>query len=176
MNSLARRVLPEEHLNDETISKCMNAAKDEYNRRWAENTRPYEGIGELLSGLEERGVAKVVLSNKPDNFTQITVDRFLGDWSFQIVRGVKPSVPKKPDPSAALQIARELGIPADRFLYLGDTNTDMQTALAAGMYPVGALWGFRSAEELVESGARALVERPQDVLNLLGAGEADNPG
>ena len=50
---------------------------------------------------------------------------------------------------------------------LGDTNTDMQTAVAAGMFPVGALWGFRTADELLATGAAALAETPADVLRWL---------
>ena len=125
---------------------------------------------ELLRALEDRSFPKAVLSNKPDDFTKLTVEKLLPQWSFQIVRGVGPSVPKKPDPAAVLQIADELQIHPHRFLYLGDTNTDMLTANSAGMYAVGALWGFRTAQELLASGAKALVEKPLDVLNLLDNG------
>ena len=86
---------------------------------------------------------------------------------FHIVRGQLPNVPLKPDPTAALQIAQELGIPPPHWLYLGDTNTDMRTARAAGMYAVGVLWGFRDRKELIESRAQALLERPGDALKLL---------
>jgi phosphoglycolate phosphatase len=78
-----------------------------------------------------------------------------------------PSVPKKPDPTAALQIARRLGIQPSEFLYLGDTDIDMKTATGADMYPVGALWGFRSADELLAGGAKTLVDNPSDLLHLL---------
>jgi phosphoglycolate phosphatase len=54
-----------------------------------------------------------------------------------------------------------------QFLYLGDTGTDMKTAVNAGMFPVGALWGFRTAQELMADGARALVEQPLDFLQYL---------
>ena len=47
---------------------------------------------------------------------------------------------------------RALGVAPAEILYLGDTNTDMRTAVAAGMYPVGALWGFRTAEECATPG------------------------
>ena len=164
---LVKRVLPKDHLDDETVSRSLTALRDEYSKHWADNTKPYAGIPELLSALQERKFPKAVLSNKPDEFTQVTVEKLLPDWSFRIVRGVKPSVPKKPDPAAALDIARELQIPPRRFLYLGDTNTDMQTANSAGMYAVGALWGFRTAEELRAYGAKTLVENPQDILKLL---------
>ena len=50
---------------------------------------------------------------------------------------------------------------------MGDTDTDMQTAVAAGMFPVGALWGFRTAGELTANGAQALAERPIDLLVMI---------
>jgi phosphoglycolate phosphatase len=52
-------------------------------------------------------------------------------------------------------------------LYLGDTSTDMQTARGAGMFAVGATWGFRDERELREHGAQAIVHHPGEVLKLL---------
>ncbi len=167
MDGLVRRILPEDRRDDETVNKCLAVAKDHYRRHWSDNTSAYPGIPELLSALEGFGLPKAVLSNKPDEFTRIMVEKLLRRWLFQIIRGQKPRVPKKPDPAAALDIADELKIPPDRFIYLGDTNTDMQTANAAGMYAVGVLWGFRDAQELLENGAKALVETPQDIMRLL---------
>jgi phosphoglycolate phosphatase len=66
-----------------------------------------------------------------------------------------------------LAVAAKLGFAPAEVLYLGDTNTDMRTAVAAGMYPVGALWGFREADELREAGAAVLVNSPMDVLRVL---------
>jgi phosphoglycolate phosphatase len=76
-------------------------------------------------------------------------------------------VPVKPDPTGALYIARELQIPTKDFLYVGDTGVDMACANAAGMIPVGALWGFRLREELVEHGARYLIAKPEELPALL---------
>lgn len=167
MDWLVRRALPEENQDAETVKKCHDAIIAEYETRWAENTRPYPGIPELLAELDRRGLAKAVLSNKPDAFTKKTVAKLLPDFKFKIVRGAAPDMPIKPDPAGALRIADELGIPPERFIYLGDTNTDMQTAVAAGMFPAGALWGFRSAEELLANGSQVLLETPLDVLKLL---------
>ncbi len=167
VNSLVRRTLPKEHLNDENIEKCKSSMLDEYSRRWSQNTKPYPQIPELLGELEKRNIPKAVLSNKPDNFTKLTVKELLAGFSFDIVQGVSDTVTRKPDPAAALAIAEKLRIAPADFLYLGDTNTDMQTAIAAGMYPVGALWGFRTADELKENGAKILVEKPLDVLKIL---------
>jgi phosphoglycolate phosphatase len=170
--TLVRRIVPEQHRDSLTLEKCNEAISDEYIKRWAENTRPYPGIPELLAELEQRGIPKVVLSNKRDDFTKITVKNLLPDFRFEIVRGAKPSVPTKPDPAGALQIADELGTQPGRFIYLGDTNTDMQTANAAGMFAAGALWGFRTAEELAASGAKVLLKSPLEVLSLFDARSA----
>ena len=96
------------------------------------------------------------------------VDELLPKWRFDAVYGLLSETPRKPDPAGALRIAAELGIPPAGFLYLGDTDTDMKTANAAGMYPVGALWGFRTGDELVAHGARDLVEHPLQVLDVMG--------
>ncbi len=159
--------LPENHKDSGTISKCVAISKEHYAQHWADHTRPYPGISELLDAVEKRNMAMTVLSNKPDEFTQVMVKKLLPERGFKIVRGVSPSVRKKPDPAGTLQIAGELSIPPERFLYLGDTNTDMQTANAAGMYAVGALWGFRTADELIANGAKVLVKTPLDVLEII---------
>jgi phosphoglycolate phosphatase len=66
-----------------------------------------------------------------------------------------------------VQIAKQLGIPPRQFLYLGDSDIDMKTAAAAEMFPAGATWGFRTAEELKAAGARALVHHPIEILRLV---------
>ena len=164
---LVRRALPEEKRGDEgTVRACVAEMREEYGRRWAAKTRPYEGIPELLETLAARSVKTAVLSNKPDDFTKIVVARFLPRWTFGAVRGLLPGGPRKPDPAGALAIAAELGLPPSDFVYLGDTATDIMTAVAAGMYPVGALWGFRTAGELFSAGAERLAARPEELLAL----------
>ncbi|MHC4069996.1 MAG: HAD family hydrolase [Planctomycetota bacterium] len=166
MECLVKRTVPTEHKSEKTVSKCFRAVKEEYARRWAEETKPYPGIPELLSSLQERNIAMAVLSNKPDDFTQLTIKKFLPDYDFKIVRGLRPGDAPKPDPTITLQIASGLDIHPHRFVYLGDTNTDMQTACAAGMFGAGVLWGFRDAEELNAHGAKALVGNPLEVTKL----------
>ena len=162
-----RRALPEDKRDEASVASCVEATREEYARRWAVKTRPYPGVPEMLDAVAARGVAMAVLSNKPDDFTIKCVAKLLAKWSFEVVRGVRADGVKKPDPAGAIETARELGIAPGEFLYLGDTNTDMWTAVAAGMFPVGALWGFRSREELVSSGAKVLVAEPGDVPALL---------
>jgi phosphoglycolate phosphatase len=166
----AKRALPESARDPQIIKKVAEFSGQIYDKCWHKNTRPYPGIPELLSNLTKRRLPVTVLSNKPDHFTKIMVEKLLTRWRFEIVQGALPDVPIKPDPASALQIANRLKIPPERFLYLGDTNTDMKTAVNAGMFPAGALWGYRTADELLESGAKALIHTPADVLDII-----DNP-
>jgi phosphoglycolate phosphatase len=167
VESLIRRALPADRVDEKMVAQCAAAMREEYGRRWDKKTRPYPGIPELLDTLCQRGISMAILSNKVQDFTEICVSRLLSKWSFRIILGARPTVPKKPDPTAALEIAESMDLTPSQFLYLGDTSTDMQTAVAAGMFPLGALWGFRTARELMAHGAKALLQKPLDLLQHL---------
>jgi phosphoglycolate phosphatase len=167
VQTLIARIVPEAHQDPATLAACFKEYRREYGRHWKDKTRPYDGIPELLAALKARGLKLAVLSNKPHDSTAQCVTELLPVGAFDVIQGQREGIPHKPDPGGALAVARTLGIPCAEFLYLGDTATDMQTAVAAGMFPVGALWGFRSEDELKQSGARALAARPMDVLALL---------
>jgi phosphoglycolate phosphatase len=121
----------------------------------------------MLDAVARRRLPMAVVSNKPQHFTEVCVAKLLPRWRFSVVRGARPNVPLKPDPAGPLAAARAMGVKPGAVLYLGDTSVDMKTAVSAGMYPVGALWGFRDAEELKRSGARKLISRPAELLTLL---------
>lgn len=165
-----RRALPQDRRGDADLVAAVTADyRRAYAARWKNRTRPYDGVVELLDELSRRSIRCAVLSNKPDDTTRSTVEAFLGLERFAVVRGALDGVPLKPDPRAALAIAEDMGLAGDCFAYVGDTATDMRTAGAAGMFAVGALWGFRGADELKAGGAEAIIARPADLLDLLGA-------
>jgi phosphoglycolate phosphatase len=164
---LAECVLPPADRDRGSIRRAAELLGEEYAARWGATSGPYPGVPEMLDGLEALGLPLAVLSNKPDDFTRLTVERLLPRWPFRVVLGARPGVPRKPDPTAALEIAGLLGVAPGDILYLGDSGVDMRTARAAGMFPVGALWGFRAAPELVESGAALLLSRPAELLERL---------
>ena len=153
----------DEHL----IPRAAAAFEEHYAAHGSDQTRPYEGVPALLDALAARGATTAILSNKPDAGTQDTVREVLGRWRFHLVRGHRPPTPLKPDPAAAMAISAELGIAPEHWLYLGDTGVDMQTATGAGMFAVGALWGFRDEAELRDNGAQSIIAHPTDLLALL---------
>ncbi len=132
-------------------------------------THPYAGVKEMLAALERMGLKLAVFSNKPDADTKNVVAHYFPDAPWAVVRGQVEGVPVKPDPSGAFAVARAMNVLPGETLYLGDTSTDMHCAANAGMLPVGALWGFRTADELRESGAKHLLASPLDLPALIDA-------
>lgn len=171
---LFKRALPHRLSDDPAaIERCVARFKYHYDQLWDHTSGPYDGIEAMLDQLSAQKATLNVLSNKPDEFTQICVSRFLPSYHFSVVLGSKPDFPCKPHPEGVHRILQSLtattGQPmlAKNCLYLGDTNTDMQTALAAGCIPIGVTWGFRTAEELRQSGARYLIDHPSELQSLL---------
>ncbi len=162
---LVKRAVPTDR--PELIGPVLDDLKRYYAEHMLDRTTAYSGIPELLDRLTERQIPMAIVSNKPEPATRWMVERMFDRWHFAAVVGGTDGVPLKPDPTAVLKIAGDLGIEPSACVYLGDTMIDMQTAVAAGMYPVGALWGFRDRDELLAHGAKALVTEPLDLLALL---------
>lgn len=160
IDDLIRRALPPANRDAATVARGVDEMRRRYTLDRLVKTRPYPGIPELLDRLASDGYRMAVVSNKPDPSTREIVAAKLPKWRFARVLGGRPGVPLKPDPAAVLEVAAGLGIPPREFACLGDSGIDMETARAAGMYPVGALWGFRAADELRDHGAAALIEGP----------------
>jgi phosphoglycolate phosphatase len=120
---------------------------------------PYPGIPELLDALA--GVPKAVVSNKPDGNTRRIIAHTFSRWRWEAVLGMRPELPKKPDPAMALEAARRLGVAPADCTFVGDTAIDVATARAAGMRAVGVSWGFRPREL---AGADLVLAHPADLL------------
>lgn len=164
--TLVERILPPSHRTAGEIARNVEAFQQEYAGNWDAHSAPYAGIAEMLDALTAAGLRLAVLSNKPEAFTRLCVERLLPDWPFAPVFGQRAGVPKKPDPAGALAAARELRLAPQEVLYVGDTSIDMRTARAAGMDAVGVLWGFRDAEELRQAGAGMLISAPAELLPI----------
>lgn len=159
---LARRIVPE-NASDEQAAQVAETFKHYYEQNWHQTTRPYPGIMDMLELLSGHQINLAVLSNKPDEFTQIYVNRFFPEIDFKLVFGKRASVPKKPAPDAALEIAEELECNPDQCLFVGDTNVDIRTGKAAGMKTMGVTWGFRDRIELEKSGADIIIDTPHQL-------------
>jgi phosphoglycolate phosphatase len=161
---LVERALPPERQGDR--AHAVRAFALRYADHMLDTTRPYSGVPELLDALAARAVPMAVLSNKPEAATQRMVAALFPRWRFAAVAGQRADVPRKPDPTAALALAGRLGRAPAEVVLVGDTATDIATARAAGMVPVGVLWGFQDRATLKAAGAAHLVAHPAELARL----------
>lgn len=145
--------------------------RTEYDRLFAVDcmyqVKPYEGIPELLAELKKRKILTAVFSNKPHPNTCKVIRDLFGEGIFDVVQGQTDQIARKPSPDGVFLIGEKLGIQTSEMLYVGDTNTDMQTGKGAGAFTVGVLWGFRDREELEANHANAIISHPMELLTYL---------
>ena len=149
----------------------VDEALDYYNGCYARNclkkVKPYDGIIEFLAALEAKKIPLGICTNKQHFAAVAIAEKILAPIKFAYVSGDEPDQPRKPDPTRALNIAKSFGVEAEDVAYFGDTAVDIQTAINAGFLPVGVTWGFRPRSELVESGAKIIVDNPKEILERI---------
>ena len=170
--TLITRAMPAAHRTPERIEDVLAQFKADYGRHWKTATRPYPGIPDLLGELTRRRIPQAVVTNKPHPFAERCIHAFFADTPFQIVRGQKEGLPLKPHPSPAFDAAAHMRIPPRDCVLLGDSDVDMATARAAGMLPVGAAWGVRPIDELLQAGAADIIRHPMEILNWFNGSHA----
>ena len=127
---------------------------------------PCEGMPEAVAALKSRGVLCAVLSNKVHQSAVRVVRQAYGPDVFDYVQGQCDTVPLKPSPEGVYAILDRFGLQKRDCLYLGDTNTDMQTGKNAGLVTAGVTWGFRTRSELEAAGADTIIDSPSRILPL----------
>lgn len=163
--NLTRRAVGDQH------PELQEAVFSDYRALYAAHcndaSHVYEGIPQLLDALRRAGLRLAVLSNKDDGDVASVIAHYFPDHPFALLRGRQPGVPIKPDPTAALRIAADMGLAPDDFWYLGDTPTDAETCRRAGMHLIAAGWGFRPADELRAAGAQRIALTPEEAGRMM---------
>jgi len=163
---LVKNAMPKDS-KEKDIEKVLKSFIEIYEQNTHNNTFAYEGIYEMLENLENKEIKKAILSNKPHKFTLKYVENLFNNFDFQEVHGQKIDVPKKPDPTMAIEIATKLNTKCEDVVFIGDTATDIKTAKNANMKSIGVAWGFRSVEELKAAGADFIAYKPMDIVKYL---------
>jgi phosphoglycolate phosphatase len=164
--SLIFNSLPQDKRDNYSVQYYLDAFLIDYNQNYYKKTFPYNGIIEMLDELTKKEIKMAVLSNKPDSLAKNCMNKLLPEWNFEVILGSNDSFPLKPHPAGAFHISEKLNIPPADFLFLGDSVVDIQTGIAAGMFSVGALWGFQP-DGLEGCGTHALIKHPMEIIKYL---------
>jgi phosphoglycolate phosphatase len=105
-------------------------------------TTLFPGIDEVLDELDERGVRWGIVTNKVARLTEPLVALLGLDLRAGCVVSGDTTAHSKPHPAPLLHAARELDLPPERIVYVGDDLRDVQAGFAAGMVTVAAAYGY----------------------------------
>lgn len=164
--NVIRNIIPRDKITEDLAKECLAEFKVAYGAGCQVHTKPYPEIDQLLRISVEKSIKCAVLSNKPHDATIQCIQYYFPKIPFYSVMGKGEDTPLKPDPLLALKILEDMQVSPKECVFLGDTATDMQTAVNAGAFPIGALWGFRSEDELTGAGAKKLLSNPLELLDL----------
>ena len=150
----------------EVTAQALAIFKDYYELHKEDKTAPYAGITRLLADLHGRGYKLAVVSNKFDRAVKDLMPKYFpGLLHAAAGEDEDRGVPKKPDPTMVHRVMEELG--AEKAVYVGDSEVDMETARNAGLPCISVTWGFRDRDFLLANGATTLADTPEEVLELV---------
>ena len=113
--------------------------------------RPFPETGPVLTRLREMGVILAVASNR--NAPQKAMEKSDTARYFDAILGPSGDLPYKPEPGMLLNLMDRFGVPADRTVYVGDSDIDVRTALAAQTRAIGITQGNFTKDQLLDMGA-----------------------
>lgn len=163
--NLIRAAIPPSELH--RAEELYEEAHEAYNSIGINNSNPYPGTYKVLQSLEKNNIQLAVLSNKPDDLTKAMIKRLFPEINFKLVQGGLKNVPQKPHPGVAIKIAAYFDVAPIHCAFIGDTSIDMETAIAANMFPVGAAWGFRGESELKKAGAKHILTSINELEDII---------
>ena len=169
MHKLAERAVPK-GTSPEMVEKVFAEMHRFYKDHCADNTKPYNGIPEMLRTLKEHGVLTAVVSNKAEYAVKsLCRDYFNGLFDYSA--GDREGRRIKPYPDMVEAVLEQAGVDKSEAAYIGDSDVDVQTAQNSGLFPIMVDWGFRGEAFLREHGAELIVYRPEEIPPLLGAAD-----
>lgn len=139
--------------NADRLEEILSYYRAEYAKNDGELSRFFEGEEQALKLLSGHGVRLAIFTNKPHNVALKTNEKYFSRFSFDCVLGQNDRLPLKPAPDGVYEILDKLGVEKSGCLFVGDGETDVQTAKNAGVDCVSVLWGYRTKEQLEKAGA-----------------------
>ena len=159
------RALPSD-IEEEKVDELFSLFMDYYAIHNTDNTKPYNGVIELLKELKHLGYKTAVVSNKQDSAVKSLCKKFFTGL-FDVEIGEMENIAKKPEPDEVNEVLKILNIDRTKSIYIGDSEVDIQTAQNSKMKSIIVDWGFRDRKFLYEHGAEVIVSNPSEILNII---------
>lgn len=159
---LMKRALPE-GIDEKQYNLLLDEFKTHYKTHMQVKTKPYEGINILLTKLKEKGFQTAIVSNKFEQAAKEISECYFGSL-IDIAIGESAQIKKKPSPDGINAALAYLHSSKEKAIYIGDSETDIETAINSCLTCIGVTWGFRSCETLKNAGATNIVNTPEELF------------
>ncbi len=144
---LLRAGLGEQQLELRGAARLRQALLDYYAGHLCVGTRPYPGMTALIDWLNAHGIRLRIVTNKPAFLTEPLMAQLPQLPACGVIVSADTLPVRKPHPEPLLYACRQLQIPAEQCLYVGDHERDITAGVAAGMHTAIAGWGYFHADE-----------------------------
>jgi phosphoglycolate phosphatase len=166
---LIQRALGGEAVDDAVVRQGLQFFLSHYREHKLDHTTVYDGVKDALAAVQRasngRPRTMAVLSNKPVVPSRAIVEALgLGSFFAQIYGG-NSFATKKPDPEGARKLLEESGVRAEEAVIVGDSHVDVETGRNAGLWTVGASYGF-APHSLAEAMPDVLVDAPLELAEV----------
>ncbi len=128
---------------------------------------PYPGIREALEALKKAGHRLMVATSKPETMSVEILDKFELSQYFELICGATLDGSRSHKADVIAYLLGQAG-GAENIVMVGDTKFDVLGAKAHAIPTVGVAWGYGSREEMLEAGAIAIAESPEELVTILG--------
>ena len=148
-------------LNDDPDAALFAQAEKLFFAHYANNvtdSKPYDGVLEGLQALRDKGLKLACVTNKPEKFTLPLLQQSGLAEFFEIVVSGDSLPKKKPDPMQLQHICAKLDVHTFEAMLVGDSETDIAAAHAAGCFIVTVPYGYNQGRPIDESTVDAMIE------------------
>ncbi|HEY0905712.1 MAG TPA: phosphoglycolate phosphatase, partial [Methylophilus sp.] len=157
-------------LHVEPEAEEFSRAQPLYHTAYAANamdSQPFTGVHAALQSLQQLGYRLACVTNKPEKFTLPLLQHSgLADFFDMVISG--DSLPKKkPDPLPLLHICQQLGVLPSQAMLVGDSETDIAAAHAAGCFVVTVPYGYNQGRPIDASQVDATIAQLPELIGLL---------
>lgn len=163
---LIKRMLNADAENPTLVHQVESIFDEYYKKNPYQETKPYDGIIELLQTLKERNILRIIITNKDDSAAQMVIRRFFPNC-FDLVVGIRAGIHPKPNPSTVQKVLQHFQLQPEECIFVGDMEPDVQVAKNANIKSCAVCWGFTKEKILENYQPDYLIHHPSELIKVI---------
>lgn len=165
LDTVITRLLENQDYREVNIEELKKYYLNLYLNSKKENTKPYDGIVELLKKLESQNIKMAINTNKKQILVEELCNKFFADINFQKIVGFNEDFPSKPNPSGVYNILDYARVDKNEAIYIGDGLSDINTAMNAGIDFILVTWG--QGNGIDKTSIRFVANKPYEIYDYI---------